>query len=328
MKQNQDANERMHRPLIMVTNDDGFESEGLWAVVEAVLPLGEVLVVAPDRQWSGAGRSMPYHVTGRVTSTVVQVDGLPVVAHAVDGSPALAVQHGVLELAPRRPALVVSGINFGYNLGGEVTISGTVGAALEAGAFGIPALAVSLEMGAAYHLSGDGTADYTAAKAFTCDLANRLLAGTLPADVHALSVNVPRDATPNTPWRVTHLSRCRYFSPTAPNRNNGQGRPGYRLLEATGQCEPGSDIYTVHVARMVSVTPLSLDLTSRVGLASLESYLHGDGRATSALLWTWQVPFEESIGVIAAGGSSQDLPGHPRTRAQHEPLAAGAVILG
>jgi len=209
----------MNRPLILVTNDDGFQAEGLWAAVEAVLSLGEVVVVAPDRQWSGAGRSMPYDVTGRVVSTRLELDGQIVSAHAVDGSPALAVQHGLLELAPRWPALVVSGINSGANLGTEVTISGTVGAALEAAAFGIPALAVSLEMDPAYHLTRNAMADYTAAGAFTHDFAQRLLASTLPDDVHALSINVPQDATPETPWRMTHLSRCRYFWPTAPDRN-------------------------------------------------------------------------------------------------------------
>ena len=134
------------RPLILVTNDDGIESRGLWAAVEAVLPLGEVFVVAADRQWSGGGRSMPPYVTGALQRVARSVHGVQVTAYAVDASPALTVVHGVLELAPRPPALVVSGINYGTNLGTEVTISGTVGAALEGGAFGIPSLAVSLDM--------------------------------------------------------------------------------------------------------------------------------------------------------------------------------------
>ena len=291
----------MNRPLILVTNDDGFQAEGLWAAVEAVLSLGEVVVVAPDRQWSGAGRSMPYDVTGRVVSTRLELDGQIVSAHAVDGSPALAVQHGLLELAPRWPALVVSGINSGANLGTEVTISGTVGAALEAAAFGIPALAVSLEMDPAYHLTRNAMADYTAAGAFTHDFAQRLLASTLPDDVHALSINVPQDATPETPWRMTHLSRCRYFWPTAPDRNNGSARPGYQLLADARQCDPGSDIYAIGIDHVVSVTPLSLNLTSRVGLATLESYLRGRPEAMSGLLWTWRIPTEE-VTLTAPGG--------------------------
>jgi 5'-nucleotidase len=133
---NKEKNTIMERPLILVTNDDGITSKGLWAAVEAVLPLGEVLVVAPDCQWSGAGRSMPHYVTGRLMDATREVHGRRVTAYGIDASPALAVEHGVLELAPRAPSLVVSGINFGANLGSDVTISGTVGAALEAGHLG------------------------------------------------------------------------------------------------------------------------------------------------------------------------------------------------
>jgi 5'-nucleotidase len=256
----------MEQPLILVTNDDGINSHGLWTAVEALLPLGEVLVVAPDRQWSGGGRSMPPNVTGRVVSAARQVDGHCVTAYAVDASPALTVVHGVLELATRRPALVVSGINFGANLGIEVTVSGTVGAALEAGAFGIPALAVSLEMDAAYHLTGDNAADYSAALAVTRRFAQQLLTGVLPYDVDALNVNIPSDATPDTPCRLTRLSRCRYFVPLPPDRVNGRGRPGYRVIADARQAEPDSDIWALLVERVIPVTPLSLDLTARVNL--------------------------------------------------------------
>lgn len=256
----------MVRPLILVTNDDGIDSAGLWAVAQAVLPLGEVLVVAPDRQWSGGGRSMPRDVTGGIRSASREIAGEQVTGYAVDASPALAVDHGVLELAPRRPDLVISGINFGANLGIEVTISGTVGAALEASAFGIPALAVSLEMSADHHFTGDAGADYAASRAFVRHFATVLLAEKLPPDVDVLNVNIPAATTVTTPWRMTRLSRHRYFLPVPPDRDNGQGRPGYRLIENVGRAEPGSDIHTLLVDRMVSVTPLSLDLTSRVGI--------------------------------------------------------------
>lgn len=301
----------MNRPLILVTNDDGIEAAGLWASVEALLPLGEVLVVAPDRQWSGAGRSMPYDVTGRTSSTRMKWGDETVMAHAVDGSPALVVQHALLELAPRPIALVVSGINFGVNLGSEVTVSGTVGAALEAAAFGIPALAVSLEMDPACHLTGDGAADYTAAKAFTQEFARRLLAEPMPKDVHALNLNLPRDATPATPWRVTHLSQCRYYWPTAPDRSNGTGRPGYRPLTNSQDCARSSDIYAIDVDRVVSVTPLSLNLTSRVGLSTLEACLRGDSRARSGLLWAWQVPLVDWTRETFAAGLGHTMPPGP-----------------
>jgi 5'-nucleotidase len=272
-------------PLIIVTNDDGFESDGLWAVVEAVLPLGEVLVVAPDRQWSGAGRSMPPHVTGQLVESTLKIEGQTVRACAVDASPALAVVHAVIELAPRRPSLVVSGINSGANLGTEVTVSGTVGAALEAGAFGIPAMAVSLEMDPAYHLSGDDGADYRAAQAFTRLFSDRLLAHGMPYDVQALNINVPSDATSDTPWWLARLSRRRYYLPKAPDRANGQGRPGYVQLFQPEQAEFDSDVWAVLVDRVVSVTPLSLDLTSRTDFGALDSCFRDQSGACPESQW-------------------------------------------
>ena len=253
----------MERPLILITNDDGIDSPGLWAAVEALLPLGELLVVAPDRQWSGGGRSMPPDVTGRIRPASRKVAGTLVPTYAVDASPALAVDHALTEFAPRRPALVVSGINSGANLSIEVTISGTVGAALEAAAFDIPALAVSLEMDKRYHLVSNGAADYAAARTNTVRFARCLLDSGLHGDVHVVSLNIPADASPNTPWRLTRLSRQRYFVPTPPDRSNGSGRPGYQLIENPELAGPDTDIWAVMVDRVVSVTPLSLDLTSR-----------------------------------------------------------------
>jgi 5'-nucleotidase len=258
--------------------------------VEALLPLGEVLVVAPDRQWSGGGRSMPPDVTGRFDVSTVNVDGRDVIAYAVDASPALTVVHAMVEFAPRRPDLIVSGINYGANLGIEVTISGTVGAALEGGAFGIPAIAVSLEMDSAYHMTGDNNADYAAAKAYTQQFARHLLSSELSEDVQALSINVPSDANPETPWRLTRLSRLRYYLPLAPDRGNGKGRPGYKPLVDAGQAELLSDVRAIQVDRVISVTPLSLDLTSREDFVALDARLRGRVNEPQR----WLLPIEHS----------------------------------
>jgi 5'-nucleotidase len=216
---------------------------------------------------------MPPHITGRITPATRQINGERVTAYAVDATPALAVIHAVTELAPRHPSLVISGINFGANLGTEVTISGTVGAALEGGALGIPAMAISLEMDPVYHLAGDDSEDYAASMAFTHQFAWHLLTNTLPHDVDALNVNIPSDATPHTPWRLTCLSRQRYYVPLAPDRANGQGRPGFSLIGDVSQAEPDSDIRAVKVDRVVAVTPLSLDLTSRADFDTVGSCL-------------------------------------------------------
>lgn len=266
----------MEQPLILVTNDDGVTSRALWATVRALLDLGEILVVAPDRQWSGAGRSMPQGVTGRLADATRTIDGVEVSAYAVDASPAQAVVHGILELAPRPPDLVVSGINFGANLGVEVTVSGTVGAALEASAFGIPALAVSQEMASIFHLSGDNSMDYTVAANYARRFADLLLGVPQPYDVDVLNVNVPASATAETPWRFTRLSRLRYFTPLAPDRHNGGGRTRYRIISDPTQAELDSDLWALLVDNVVSVTPLSLNMTSHVNLDVLQRDLTYD----------------------------------------------------
>src|SRR5260221_13888845 len=141
------------KPLILFTNDDGIGSPGLWAAVEAFADLAELLVVAPREQQSGMGRSLPVASEGRIYEEKRAFTGVEHTVYAVDGTPAQAVQHGVIELAPRLPSLVVSGINYGENTGNGVTISGTVGAALEAASLGIPALAVSQETRIDLHLT-------------------------------------------------------------------------------------------------------------------------------------------------------------------------------
>ena len=250
------------RPLILVTNDDGIDSVALWCLAEAMLALGEVMVVAPSRQWSGAGRSLPFDVTGQIQPRAREINGQEVAAFAIDASPALAVVHGVLELAPRRPALIASGINFGVNLGSELTVSGTVGAALEGAAFGIPAMAISQEMDPAFHLSGDAAASYIGAMSFAARFGRFLLGRQLPYDMDALNINVPAEASPLTPWRLTRASRRRSFWPSAPHRQEGEGRPIYRLANDSMRAELDSDIWALRVDRVVSVTPLSLNLTS------------------------------------------------------------------
>lgn len=289
----------MQVPLILVTNDDGIASAGLWAVAEALLAVGEVLVVAPNRQWSGGGRSMPPTVTGEITPYVRELNGQRVLGYAVDASPALAVQHGVLELASRRPSLVVSGVNYGYNLANEVTISGTVGAALEGAAFGIPSMALSLEMDPRYHLLGDADADYAGVQAFAARFAQHLLSFPLPYDVDALNINFPADATPDTPWRLTRLSRRRYFFPVAPNRAEGQGRPGYKVLSDPLQTRTDSDIWAVQVERIVSVTPLSLDLTAHIDMDQmqddLQSGIESSAQCLDALSTLLSAPMKAAL---------------------------------
>jgi 5'-nucleotidase len=260
---------------ILLTNDDGIGSPGLWAAAEALSTLGFVTVVAPREQQSGSGRSMPVDSDGAIGEEKVQVGGKTWSVYSVGGSPAQAVQHAIFEVMPQPPVLVVAGINYGENVTTSVTISGTVGAALEAAAAGIPALAVSQETESRYHLTHAEDIDFQAAAHFTAYFAERLLAADRLADVDVLKVDVPMGATPETEWRLTHLSRARYYIPVAPSRR-ALAEPGvltYRVADDRLALEPGSDAYVLRTERRVSVTPLSLDMTSRVDFSTLETRL-------------------------------------------------------
>ncbi len=258
----------MTKPQILLTNDDGILSPGLWAAAESLSDLGFVHVVAPREQSTGAGRSMPNTSDGVIETQEVTIRGKTWTVYAVGGSPAQAVQHGFLEILSARPDLVVSGINYGENLGTGVTISGTVGAALEAASMGVPALAISLELDTSHHHSYSTEVDFSTAAYFAGYFAQMLLQQILPPDVDVLKVDVPGNATTETEWAVTRLSKTRYFEATPPQRKSWlePGRPGYRRNLDLSVFDPGSDVHTVLIQRRVSVTPISLDMTSRVDL--------------------------------------------------------------
>ena len=267
----------MSRPLILLTNDDGIESPGLLAAAEAVYDLGDLLIAAPRQQQSSMGRSLWGNRNDRLEPWEFMVHGQRVTAYACNAAPALTVLHALHVLCvARAPALVVAGINYGENLGCNVTLSGTVGAALEAASLGVPALAMSLQTDVESHYR-HGVEDWTGAKHFTRLFASRMLRARLPPDVDMLNVNVPRGATADTPSRLTRLSRRSYFSirmdTPGPESRISDAQVGVYL--DPDRIEADSDIHAVAREGVVSVTPLSLDLTSRVELGVLEQALRG-----------------------------------------------------
>ena len=265
----------MTKPQILLTNDDGIRSPGLWSAAATLSDLGFVTVTAPRDQSSGAGRSLPNTSDGIIREERVQVNGQDWSVFAVGGSPAQSVLHGVLEVLKYKPALVVSGINYGENVASGVTISGTVGAAMEAASLGIPAMAVSLETDSKYHLSYSDEVNFSVAAYFAAQFASMLLKKQFPADVHLLKVDVPWDATVDTPWQVTRVSAQRYYEPFAPDRKSWSepGTVGYREAGRLEGEPEDSDVYVLRKKRWVSVSPLSLDLTSRVDFAELDQLM-------------------------------------------------------
>ncbi|HEX2995732.1 MAG TPA: 5'/3'-nucleotidase SurE [Anaerolineales bacterium] len=263
------------KPQILLTNDDGILSPGLWAAAAALSKLGFVTVTAPREQSSGTGRSLPNTSDGIIEEQRVQVDGQEWTVYSIGGTPAQSVLHGVLEVMKQKPDLVVSGINYGENVASGITISGTVGAAMEAASLGIPALAASLEAAPQYHLSYSEEISFLVAAEFTARMARLLLEKRFPADVDLLKVDVPSDATVDTPWQLTRLSRQRYYQPVAPARQSWaeRGIMDYREAAEFDREVQDTDVYVLRKKRMVSVTPLSLDLTSRVDFAELDHFM-------------------------------------------------------
>ncbi len=264
------------RYQILLTNDDGIRSPGLWAAAEGLSQIGYVTVVAPREQYSAFGRAQPVSSDGVIASELMEVNGKQWTVYSVGASPAQAVQYAVLEIMPQPPDLVVSGINYGENVGSGVTVSGTVGAALEASSFGIPAIAASLETEMMYHFSHSTEVDFSGASYFTTFFGLQMLEKRMIRDVDVLKIEVPCDATPETPWEITRLARNRYYLPLKPERTSWDQPAllpyGLEVLDQANM-PTDTDVYALRFKRVVSVTPLSLDLTSRVNPAELDRLL-------------------------------------------------------
>ncbi len=279
------------RPLVLFTNDDGIASPGLWASVAEFADFADILVVAPREQQSGMGRSMPVTSEGRIYAEEREIGGRRIQVYSVDGTPAQAVQHGVIELADRLPSLVVSGINYGENCGSGVTISGTVGAALEAASMNIPALAVSQTTRHDLHLSYSQEVDFTTAARFARRFGLWMMSARRPDDVDVLKVDIPLEATSETDWKITRISRHRIYWPTRPERValGDVGRIGYHYVADPSKAEPNSDVYVVLHEKQVSVTPISLDMTSRTDLFRLDQAIRSDTSVNGTSAHTGQV---------------------------------------
>lgn len=264
------------QPQILLTNDDGIDSPGLWAAAEALSALGYVWVAAPREQSSGAGRSMPSTSDGRITTQTLIVNGKEWTVHAVGGTPAQTVQHGIIEIIGQQPDLVVSGINYGLNLGNGITVSGTVGAAMESASFGIPSLAISLDVAKQYHLSHSHEIDFKAASYFTHYFAKSLLTAQFDLRAQLLKIEIPHGATPETPWQVARLATARYYLPERPVRPSWDsgGGMGYRMETDMSLFPADTDVHVVLVQNQVAVTPITLDMTAPVDFNALADTIH------------------------------------------------------
>jgi 5'-nucleotidase len=234
------------RPRILVSNDDGYQSDGLRTLVEAVTPLGEVWVVAPEAEQSAASHAISLHRPLRIRNVRERW-------FAVDGTPTdcsyVAINHVMKDA---RPHLMVSGINHGPNMADDVTYSGTVAAAMEASFLGIPAIAFSLATRSRF--------EFTHAGRFARSFVEAALRRELPPHM-LLNVNMPAGVE-LTGYVVTRLGKHSYGFEVI-EKTDPRGRKYYWIGGSEYQHEdiPGSDCNTVLKDRLVSVTPLQPDIT-------------------------------------------------------------------
>jgi len=233
-------------PRILVSNDDGYQSDGIKALAEAMAALGEVWVVAPEAEQSASSHAISIHRPLRLREVRERW-------YAVDGTPTDCSYLGInYIMKDRRPAIAVSGINHGPNLADDVTYSGTVAAAMEASLLGVPAIAFSLVTRRGF--------DFAPAARFARALVGAALAQPLPPNM-LLNVNVPADVEPDG-YAVTRLGKHSYGFDVV-EKVDPRGRKYYWIGGNEYQHEdvPGSDCNAVLRERRVSVTPLHLNLT-------------------------------------------------------------------
>ncbi len=232
-------------PLILVTNDDGVQSEGIHALAEAMKPLGDVVIVGPLQEASAIGHALTLRRPLRIELVSEGV-------YAVDGTPTDCVNLGCEIVLKRLPDLVVSGINKGWNLGDDITYSGTVSGALEGALLGAPGIAVSLRRTPTY--------DFGPAAAAAATVAKLVLAHGIPQRSF-ININVPA-GTPKG-LRVTTQAKRNHVT-QIDSRTDPRGNPYYWINEALDEYHPdgGRSDYEAVMSGYTSVTPLQPDMTA------------------------------------------------------------------
>jgi len=244
---------------ILVSNDDGYRAEGITALASALSEFGQTVIVAPERNRSGASNSLTLDSPLRLVQAGADV-------FFVNGTPTDCVHLGVTGLLDPDPDMVVSGINDGANLGDDVLYSGTVAAAMEGRCLGLPAIAFSL-------VSRNGPAHLDTAARVARDLVARLIAHPLPRDT-ILNVNIPD--LPQDQIRGVQVTRLgnRHRAEPVIRDQDPRGRPIYWVGPAGPEQDagPGTDFHAI-AQRCVSVTPIQVDLTRHGQLALVRDWL-------------------------------------------------------
>ena len=241
-------------PHILVTNDDGVHSEGIHALADAVRPFGDVTIVAPAQEASAIGHALTLRRPLRLETLRPNV-------HAVDGTPTDCVNVGIIHVMRTKPDLIVSGINKGWNLGDDVTYSGTVSGALEGALLGIPSIAFSTQR------KGSLPFDFETAAKAASDVVEAVINRGMPKFT-LLNVNVPHGR--NNGFRVTVQARRNHITVVS-ERIDPRNQAYYWIEEGENEWEPHdrSDYQAVRDG-YVSITPLQPDMTAYDALRYVE----------------------------------------------------------
>jgi len=250
------------KKLVMVTNDDSVQSNGIIELARAVSKHAEVIIVAPEQPQSATALSLTLHKPLRVA----KVRREKFECYAVSGSPGDCVMIGVNKILPRRPDLVVSGINIGdNNTFQDILASGTVAAALESAITGIPALAFSMEVSgeSMFALEYDQP-DFTNAAAIAGEIVGDVLENGMPEGAEILHVNFPEGVEPTIPIMLKQVGRRKYTDKVIV-RMDPRGRAYYWLFgERLSHFPPNTDADAVLVKRRVSITPMVLSMSGPI----------------------------------------------------------------
>lgn len=244
---------------ILVTNDDGIYASGIWHLARALKDIGQVTIVAPDREQSAVGTSVTLHHPLRARQIKPLARG--VTCYSVEGTPADSVILALRVLLNDRVDLVVSGINEGSNLGNDVLISGTVGAALQGYLQGIPSVALSV--------GGLGKVHFNVAARLAAVIARMVKANALPRETF-LNINLPNLSLGRIKGvEITHLGE-RSYGDIIEEGHDGK-RKYYWIVRGKPAWEPteGTDIHAF-INNKISITPLHIDLTSHSAFPILE----------------------------------------------------------
>ncbi len=259
------------KPRVLLTNDDGINSAGLWAAYEALSPIAQVTVVAPATQQSAVGRSIS--IFEPIRAHEVEMNGVR--AWAVGGKPTDAVIIGLYAL-DLRPVMVVSGINIGENLSFEsIMTSGTVGAALEAANQGTPAIAFSLQVedqGDKFDDPRHHAQSFEKSRKVVREVCGMFLERPLPPGADILNVNIP--SVVRGGYEVTRLAE-KLFVTGVEKRLDPRGRPYFwingPLIDDAGE---GTDVHAIRKGN-VSLTPITLDCTGQSAGPALRALFPG-----------------------------------------------------